>query len=254
MTCRARWRSRSTTTATSSRPCFPVHRRPGHSLAKARHSNVCQSRNDDSFFSDWLSIKHNVITHWVDLNDASGDYGFALMSDHTTSYAFGPADPLGLVLAYAGKGLWDRTYSLAAPSEVRYAFMPHGGTWDRARVWGEDCRWNEPMLAQMTTGQPSGQMPARSLVRTSPGTYVTAMFVDRSALDRQALQCRRRRARTAVTFAFVPSQASLIELDGRRIASLAITPAATGEATVKLSIPRFGVRTLRLDGIVKPST
>ena len=105
-------------------------------LCKSAAFDVCQSRNDDSFFNNWLSIKHNVINHWVALDSATGEFGFALMSDHTTSYAFGPADPLGLVLAYAGKGLWDRTYSLVAPSEIRYAIMPHGGTWDRARRVG----------------------------------------------------------------------------------------------------------------------
>ena len=56
-----------------------------------------------------------------------------------------------------------------------------------------------------------------------------------------------------MTFGFVPSQASLVELDGRHIASLDITPGMLGEATVKLSMPRFGVRTLRVTGIVKPS-
>jgi len=222
-------------------------------LNKSAAFDVCQSRNDDSFFNNWLSIKHNVINHWVDLNSATGDYGFTLMSDHATSYAFGPADPLGLVLAYAGKGLWDRTYSLAAPSEIRYAFMPHGGTWDQARVWGEDCRWNEPMVAQMMSARPIGQALARSLVRTSPGTYVTTMFLDHSALGVRLFNAEGDWREQSVTFGFVPSQVSLVELDGRHIASLDIAPGMLGEATVKLSMPRFGVRTLRVTGIVKPS-
>jgi len=232
---------------------FPCALNGPITLNKSAAFDVCQSGNADSFFNNWLSIKHNVINHWVDLDSATGDFGFALMSDHTTSYAFGPADPLGLVLAYAGKGLWDRTYSLVAPSEIGYAFMPHGGTWDQARVWGEDCRWNEPMVAQMMTARPIGQALARSLVRTSPGTYVTTMFLDHSALGVRLFNAEGDGREQSVTFGFVPSQVSLVELDGRRIASLDIAPGMLGEATVKLSMPRFGVRTLRVTGIVKPS-
>jgi len=232
---------------------FPCALNGPITLYKSAAFDVCQSGNADSFFNNWLSIKHNVINHWVDLNSATGDYGFTLMSDHTTSYAFGPADPLGLVLAYAGKGLWDRTYSLVAPSEVRYAFMPHGGTWDHARVWGEDCRWNEPMVAQMMTARPIGQALARSLVRTSPGTYVTTMFLDHSALGVRLFNAEGDAGEQSVTFGFVPSQVSLVELDGRRIASLDMTPGTRKEAAVKLSMPRFGVRTLWVTGIVMPS-
>ena len=232
---------------------FPCALKGPVKLYKSAAFDVCQSLNADSFFNDWLSIKHNVINHWVDLDDAKGDYGFTLMSDHTTSYAFGSTDPLGLVLAYAGKGLWDRTYSLVVPSEVRYAFMPHDGTWDRARVWGEDCRWNEPMVAQMMTDRPIGHAPTRSLVRTSPGTYVTTMFLDHSALGVRLFNAEGDGSEQSVTFGFVPSQVSLVELDGRHIASLGITSGMSGEATVKLSMPRFGVRTLRVTGIMKPS-
>jgi alpha-mannosidase len=222
-------------------------------LYKGAAFDVCQSRNDDSFFDNWRSIKHNVVTHFVDVNDAKGEFGLALMSDHTTSYAFGPADPLGLVLAYAGKGLWNRTYSLIVPSEVRYAILPHGGTWDQARVWGEDSRWNEPMLAQMMTDRTSRQPPSKALVRTSPGTYVTAMFVDRSALIIRLFNAEGDGREQAVTFGFVPSDVTLIELDGRPITPLGLSFSAPGEATVKLTSPRFGIRTLRLAGVVKPS-
>jgi alpha-mannosidase len=220
-------------------------------LYKNAAFDVCRSCNSDTFFDNWHSIKHNVINHWVDLNDANGEYGFTLMSDHTTSYAFGPTDPLGLVLAYAGKGLWNRNYSLAAPWEVRYAIMPHDGTWDRARVWGEDCRWSEPMSGQLVSGRPSGLARTRSLVGTSPGIYVTTMFVDHSALVVRLFNAEGDGGEHAVTFGFIPSEAKLIELDGRRIASLAIQPGAEGHATVRLSIPRFGVRTMLVAGVVK---
>ena len=225
---------------------FPCALHGPVTLHKSAAFDVCQSRNDDSFFNDWHSIKHNIITHWVDLNDATGSVGFSLMSDHTTSYAFGPMDPLGLVLTYAGKGLWNRNYPLSVPSEVQYAFMPHGRTWDQAHIWGEDSRWNEPMVAQMMTGRPIGQALTRSQVRTSPGTYVTTMFLDHSALIVRLFNAEGDEREQAVTFSFVPSQVSLIELDGRHITSLGIMPTTPGEATVKLSLPRFGVRTLQI--------
>jgi alpha-mannosidase len=231
---------------------FPCALKAGITLHKSAAFDVCQSRNEDSFFNDWLSIKHNIITRWVDLTDAPGDFGFALLSDHTTSYAFGPTDPLGLVLAYAGKGLWNRTYSLTAPTEVKYTIVPHGGTWDRASVWGEDARWSEPMLAETMSGRRAGPAPARSLVRTSPGTYVTTMFLDGPALVVRLFNAEGDGREQAISFGFVPSDVRLVELDGRHIASLGVVRGRPGEATVKLSLPRFGIRTLRLGGIAKP--
>ena len=88
------------------------------------------------------------------------------------------------------------------------------------------------MLAQMMTARPIGQTLARSLVRTSPGTYVTTMFLDHSALGIRLFNAEGDGKEQAVTFGFVPSQVSLVELDGRPIASLGITPGMPGEAKV----------------------
>ena len=79
------------------------------------------------------------------------------------------------------------------------------------------------------------------------------MFIDHSALGVRLFNAEGDGREQSVTFGFVPSEVSLVELDGRRIASLDMTPGRRGEATVKLSMPRFGVRTLRVTGIVKPS-
>jgi alpha-mannosidase len=72
------------------------------------------------------------------------------------------------------------------------------------------------------------------------------MFLDHSALGVRLFNAEGDESEQSVTFGFVPSQVSLVELDGRHIASLGITPGKPGEATVKLSMPRFGVRTLRV--------
>lgn len=223
-------------------------------LNKSAAFDVCTSADRDSFFDNWRAIKHNIVNHWVDINDPAGAFGFALMSDQTTSYVFGPDDPLGLVLAYAGQGLWNRTYSVSGVTEVRYAIEPHGGAWDRARLWGEDSQWNEPMLAQMMPGGAVEQAWSKPLVQTSPGNYVTAMFMDHSALILRLFNAEGGVSEQTVTLGFIPSEASVIELDGRQVAVLAINRMAQGGAAVKLSMPRFGVRTLRFAGIAKPST
>ncbi|WP_286845021.1 glycoside hydrolase family 38 C-terminal domain-containing protein, partial [Proteiniphilum sp. UBA5346] len=48
--------------------------------------DVTESQLDNTLYSSWDSIKHNVILNWVDIIGQEQDYGVALFSDHTTSY------------------------------------------------------------------------------------------------------------------------------------------------------------------------
>ena len=55
--------------------------------------------------------------------------GVALLADHTTSYAHGAEQPLGLTLQYSGIGLWGRNYSVQGPTEVKLRLCsPTAGT------------------------------------------------------------------------------------------------------------------------------
>lgn len=106
--------------------------------------DVTESKLDNTYFQTWDSIKNNVLLNWVDITDQEGEYGFALFTDHTTAYAHGPADPLGLVTQYSGVGLWGRNYSVTGPTELHYAFFPHAGNWKKAGIWSANVNWNNP--------------------------------------------------------------------------------------------------------------
>ncbi len=218
-------------------------------LNKNAAFDVCKSANDNTFFDTWEAIKHNIIVNWVDINDAAGAYGLTLMSDHTTSYAFGPNDPLGLVLAYSGPGLWDRNYSITGPTDVHYSLVPHAGTWDQAHTWNEQYRWGEPLLARMMTAPPAGQAMTKSLVRTATGTYVPTILMDGGNMLLRLFNAEGDAQEQTVELGFIPTGANLVELDGRVISPLTVIPSVQpGSSTLKLSIPRFGVRTLKLAG------
>jgi alpha-mannosidase len=54
---------------------------------------------------------------------------------------------LGLDVAYSGVGLWGRNYTLKYPTEMNYALVPHAGKWDKAGIWTESDKFNEPVEA-----------------------------------------------------------------------------------------------------------
>ena len=216
-------------------------------LNKNAAFDVCKSANTDTFFERWDSIKHNIIVNWADINDAAGAYGFALMTDHTTSYAFGPSDPLGLVLSYIEPyGLWDKHYMVSGPSEIHYSIIPHAGAWDQAHLWSENSKWSEPLLARVMTGSPLRQRRSNFLVQTAVGTYVPTLLRDGDDLLVRLFNAEGDAGEQTVSLGFVPKTAKIMELDGRDISPLTITPDGRTGSSVKLSIPRFGVRTLRL--------
>ena len=123
------------------RMLFPVEMET-HTLYKDAPFDVCQSTLEDSCFERWEEIKHNVILDWVDLCGSDGR-SFALLSDHTTSYTYGPGHPLALTVQYSGNGLWGRDYRLDGPTRLSCAILPHEGRWDEARIQECNLAWNE---------------------------------------------------------------------------------------------------------------
>lgn len=115
-------------------------------LYKDAPFDVCLSTQKDTYFDRWENIKHNVILNWVDLLDKDGR-GAALYTDHTTTYTYGPDFPLALTVQYTGNGLWGRDHPITQPTEIRYALMPHTGSWDKAGVQECSAEWNETPMA-----------------------------------------------------------------------------------------------------------
>ncbi len=225
---------------------FPA-RLDDQKVAKNAPFDVCESKLTDTFYKSWEDIKNNVILNWVDVSDGAGAHGLALFSDHTTSYTHGPDFPLGLTLQYAGKGLWGRDYRVAGPTEIHYALMPHAGRWDAAGVPAVATSWQEPVIGEFARGAESAR---RSLIDPGKsGWEIPAMFARDGALLVRLFNASGDDTPRQLGIGFDAAKIDLVELDGRVIEKLNPTVAANGDRSVRLQIPRFGIRTLRFSEI-----
>lgn len=224
---------------------FPVNL-PEQQIYKNAPFDVCESRLENTFFNRWDSIKNNLILNWVDLGSRNKPYGLALFTDHTTSYAHGQDFPLSLDLQYAGKGLWGRDYDITRPTEITYAIMPHTGTWEKSRLWTWSERRNEPLLATLT-GDSSPD--SGSFFRIEDHAYeLVSMTCKGNDLYIRLFNAQGNQAPKTLTFSVEDMKASLVELDGRPAGDLAVSK-KNKASSVTLSIPRYGIRTLKISDI-----
>lgn len=223
---------------------FPAKLKSGL-ISKNAPFDVCESRLDDTFFDSWDKIKHNIILNWVDIYDKEENYGLGLFSDHTTSYSYGNGRPLGLTLQYSGKGLWGRDYGITLPSEVAYSIIPHQGGWAESRIWSEGERINEPLFAVLSSDD---SLKSNSLLEIEDNAYeLSAMYFQGDELYVRMFNAQSDDAVKAVKFNISLTSAELVELGGRTREKLELIQ-GEGTASVKLSIPRFGFRTIRING------
>lgn len=150
--------------------CFPVNIK-SPKLFKDAPFDVCESKNSDTFFDRWDSIKHNVMLNWVSLDSNSGN-GFALFSDHTTSYSYSEDYPLSMTVQFSGNGLWGRDYSIESHTEMNYSLMPHCGNWKDARITEESEKYNGSVF----TTYSSSPIDSQSLINTTGSGYIVSAF------------------------------------------------------------------------------
>jgi hypothetical protein len=126
--------------------------------------------------------------------------------------------------------------------------VPHTGGWDEAQISRENGGWNEPMLAQIVDGPPGNTAHTRSLVSVSGrGVEIpTLLFQGRSLLVRLFNGEGDAEERT-ISLDVRPLRVDVVELDGRAVRQLEVRPGSGGRYEVKLSLPRFGIRTLRCE-------
>lgn len=208
--------------------------------------DVTASQLDNTFFNTWDSIKNNIVLNWVDVMDGAGKYGLALFTDHTTSYAHGNGFPLGLTTQYSGVGLWGRDYEVAGATAINYAIMPHEGRWDKAGNWNRNAAWNNPMLTTVFRSAASNKNAERSLTRFSgKGFEITAVLVEGNDLLVRFFNAAGKVLSQQVFFDGAAESADLVELDGRLKQHLSATK-KLGKTIINLSVPAFGIRTVRL--------
>ncbi|QDV37767.1 glycoside hydrolase family 38 C-terminal domain-containing protein [Tautonia plasticadhaerens] len=224
----------------------------GQRVAKSAPFDVCESDLVDTFYNSWEDIKNNVILDWVDIGDEEGDHGLTLFGDHTTSYTHGPDFPLGLTLQYSGKGLWRRDYSVDGPTEVRYALMPHAGRWEEAGVSAISASWQEPVLGTLSR---DGEPRVRSLIDPLESDWeVPAMYERDGALHVRLFNAIGGDTPGDLGIGFEAGRVELVELDGRVIEELEPLIDAAGRRTIRLRIPRLGIRTVRFGGLKPPGS
>lgn len=213
--------------------------------------DVLESRLKNTFFTSWDSIKNNILLNWVDITDGSDNYGIALLADHTTNYAHGEDFPLGLTLEYSGVGLWGRNYSVTGPTDVHYSLIPHEGKWDKSGLWTASEEWNQPMVVKVLDAEPVAAK-SRSLVDVKGSGYdITSLNANGNDLVIRVFNAEGNAAPRQIVFDGTASKAELLELDGRKRGDIQLKKDASGKTVLTLSMPRFGIRTVKLFNISK---
>jgi alpha-mannosidase len=213
--------------------------------------DVMQSRLKNTFFTTWDSIKNNIILNWVDVTDGNNNYGMALLTDHTTNYAHGEDFPLGLTLEYSGVGLWGRNYSIIGPTNVHYCLIPHAGKWDKSGLWTASEEWNEPLIVKVSDADPAGAKNQSLLNVNGTGYDVTSLNAGGNDLAIRVFNAEGSDSPQQIIFDGNASKAELVELDGRRRGDVQMRKDASGKTILTLSVPRFGIRTIKLYNVSK---
>lgn len=206
--------------------------------------DVCESRLEDTFFNSWNQIKHNIILNWVDLAEQEGDYGLALLSDHTTSYSYGKENPLGLTAQYSGGGLWGPDYKITGPLKMKYALIPHRKKWDKASIAvNSDC-WNEPLLYSLHS---SAELESKSFVDLRhTGYQISAARLQDGKIILRLFNSEGDGKRRKVIFRMPLAGVEEVDLNGKCIEKKKIK-ACSGKSEMVVSMPRFSIKTFVLN-------
>lgn len=209
--------------------------------------DVTRSQLADTFFNTWSGIKNNVLLNWVDAFDPTNQVGLALLSDHTTSYVHGTNYPLGLTLQYSGIGLWGRNYSLRGSSEVNYALVPHVGNWEQAALWTEDDEWKEPLQTAFCNSDSETAAVEKSLLSFDrDGWEVPAMRLENGKVYIRLFNASAETAQRNLTYDGSVAKVELVQLNNELLRTIPVTKDSAGRTHFDLTLPHFGVGTLRI--------
>lgn len=208
-------------------------------LYKNAPFDVCESKLENTFFNTWDGIKHNIILNWVDLVQKDQKYGFAIFSDHTTSYSHGKDFPLALTAQYSGIGLWGPDYKITHPLTMRYAIVPHSGKWDQANIAIESNKWNEPLITSYHKNIP---LADKSFINIDKSGYeISAFKVKDDNILIRFFNAEGDGSIRRIAFGFPVAEIKEVDLNGNTISKKVID-----KNKVSISMPRFGLKTLLL--------
>ncbi|MDB5325252.1 MAG: glycosyl hydrolase 38 domain protein, partial [Phycisphaerales bacterium] len=246
------WQSGRLTTHSDERPIydssrkllaqFPVAFKPS-ALFKDAPFDVCRTTVSDTRYDRWSAIANDVLFQWVDLYDEVADVGLAVMVDHVTAYSHTPDEPLGVVMAYAGPGVW-YPYGSGEKPRITYSVVPHTGDYANALLEREHAAWSEPLIARRCAPPSEGTVWSMLDV-TDSRLEIIASYPDGDALIVRLFNAAGDERPQRIEVANSIQSVQLIELDGRVISTVEIERDTRGAQFVTVSMPRFGVRTLR---------
>ena len=216
-------------------------------LFKNAPFDVCESQLENTIYTSWDQIKHNIILNWVDAENGSGNYGVALFSDHTTSYIRTEDLPLGLTVQYIGKGLWGRNYGVDGPTHIRYALLSHAENWETAGVEQASIAWNEPLIGRFIN---AGNEPDQfSLLEASDmNLQLSALTVDGNDSQVRFYNSSKNRNQK-VRWNCNADSFELVKLNGKVISSVKKNKNKNGDWVTNLNLPQFGFQTVRLTNV-----
>lgn len=223
---------------------FPF-RNLGENLYKNAPFDVFKSELENTLYSSWDTIKHNVILNWVEVENAADNYGVALFTDHTTSYLQTEELPLGLTVQYVGKALWGRNYRIHGPTHIRYALLPHAKNWQDAAVEFASAAWSEPLIGHFIESPNSSQQI--SLFETSDkNLHVSAVTVNGTDLFVRFYNTSSENEHPEIHWNCSADAMELVDLNGEKISFLQPEKSTHGYEVTKLVIPQFGFQTIKL--------
>ena len=220
----------------------------GDKLFKNASFDVCESELENTIYSSWDSIKHNVILNWVDLTNQVKDRGVALFSDHTTSYIQHEDLPLGLTVQYVGKALWGINYKIHVPTDIKYAIYPHTGDWEKGMVQKSNNEWNEPLIAKFITD--SSSYSERNLIEIlDDNLEISSVIVDDDALIVRFFNASSANKPQRILLNCNVEIIEQIDLNGNTISVVTFQKTPNGQLSMEIMMPQFGFQTFKMKGI-----
>ena len=135
-------------------------------------------------------------------------------------------------------------HTLTRPTRLRYALIPHRGTWAEAGLPAVADRWNEPLTAACIRAEES---ESKSFVELrGNGCCLSAAYMEDGQAVLRLFNAAGEEKTCDIRLNMPIRRAEAVELDGRHICTLPLRKAGKNASAVRVSLPKFGIRTLRL--------
>jgi len=191
---------------------------------------------------------------FVDVSD--GRAGLALIADGLHEYEVLPGNPQELALTllrsvgwlsrddlttrtgHAGPEMETPGAQVMGGHRLRYSLYFHEGDWERGAVW----RMAESTLTPLVPGRgPTVTTPVPRIELSPDSIQMTALLPRRQGYDLRLLNASDAPHEATIELQPQPAEASAVTLAGDPLAPLAV-----GDGAVRLSLPAWGIATLRV--------